>query len=98
MNAISISLILLLTSWFALAALIFILALIARFYEQFTQQPTYYRWYVAPVMLYGLASARYASQSQWGGDWIADTIIFCGGAILTGLCYHLYRCMTHNNR
>lgn len=95
MNAISISLILLLVSWFALAALIFILALIARFYEQFTQQPTYYRWYVAPVMFYGMASARYASLNQWGRDWIADTLMFCGGGILIGLCYHLYQRMTH---
>ncbi len=97
MNAISVSLILLLVSWFALAILIFILALIARFYEQFTQQRTYYGWYVAPVLLLGIASARYASQSQWGGDWIADTFMFLGSSVLIGLCYHLYRCMMHNN-
>ena len=97
MNAISVSLILILVSWFALAILVFILALIARFYEQFTQQRTYYGWYIAPVLLLGIASARYASHSHRAGDWIADTCVFLGRSILIGLCYHFYRCMMHNN-
>jgi hypothetical protein len=95
MDAISISQFLLLFSWFCYAALIYILALIARFYERFSNQATYYRWYAIPVFVMGAGTARYVSLDQWGGDIVGDILFFLSGAFLSVLCYHLYKSMTY---
>lgn len=95
-STISISQIFLLVTWFSVAILLFILALIARFYEQFAKKTTYYRWYAVPVLVLGSATARYVSLDQWGGDIIGDALLFGGGIMLTVLCYHLYRQMTRS--
>jgi hypothetical protein len=98
MNAVNVSQGAFLIFWFALAMLIFVLALIARFYEHNGGRTTFYRWYAAPVMLLGLASVRYVSLSQWGGDVVADSLMFSGGAVLLALCLRLYYSMTHGRR
>ena len=88
---------LLVTMWFALAGLIFLLALIARFYEGQTKVPTYYRYYIIPVITYGIGTARYASISQWGGDLVGDALMSISGMFLLFQCYFLYRQMTTSN-
>ncbi len=98
MSAISISQILFLVFWFVFAFLIFILALIARFYEESSGQSTYYRLYAIPVLAMGGASVRYVNIRRWGDDWLADLLGFVGGVILLGLCLHLYRQMTNGRR
>lgn len=98
METIVISQIALLIFWFALALLMFIMALIARFYEANTNQPTYYRWYVLPVLCVGLSSARYVSLHQWGSDLLADSLMFVGGLLLLGLCLRLYYSMTSGRK
>ncbi len=98
MSTISLSQVLILVFWFAFALLIFILALIARFYESSSGNVTYYRLYVIPVVALGGASARYASINQWGHDWLGDMLTFVGGAVLLGLCLLLYRQMTNGRR
>jgi hypothetical protein len=90
----SLSQLFLLISWFAIAALIYILALIARFYEAYSGEKTYYQFFSIPVAVLGIATARYSSLNRWGGDWAADVFLAIGGILLLGLCYRLYRQMT----
>lgn len=94
MDTISLSQSLHLIAWFCIAFLVFILALIARFYESSSGETTYYRLYVIPVLALGIAAARYASLNRWGGDWLGDSLSFIGGTTLLGLCLFLYRQMT----
>lgn len=94
MNAVNVSQVALLIFWFALAMLIFVLALIARFYESNAGTQTYFRWYAIPVLTIGLATVRYVSLNQWGNDVIADSGFFFGGALLLTLCLRLYYVMT----
>lgn len=98
MKTIVISQVALLIFWFALAMLMFIMALIARFYEANTNQPTYYRWYALPVVLMGFSAVRYVSLHQWGGDPVADGVMFIGGMALLGLCLRLYYSMTNGRK
>lgn len=98
METIAISQVALLIFWFALALLMFILALIARFYEANTSQPTYYRWYAMPVVFMGFSSVRYVSLNQWGGDPLGDGLMALGGAALLGLCLKLYYSMTNGRK
>lgn len=81
-------------TWFPLTALLFFLLLIARFYEKFSGQKTFFRWFFLPVVLFGVAAARYASIDQIAGDTIADLVSAMGGVVLTLLCVNLYRLMT----
>lgn len=94
MDTISLSQTLHLIAWFCIAFLIFILALIARFYETSSGEATYYQLYAIPVLALGIAMARYASLNRWGGDWVGDVLSSIGGATLLGLCLFLYRQMT----
>ena len=94
MNSIAISQAALLIFWFMLAMLIFVLALIARFYESNSGQPTYFRWYAAPIVLLGVGVVRYVSLNQWGDDPIGDILMFFGGTMLLVLCLRLYFTMT----
>lgn len=98
MTAISVNQVLLLVFWFASAMLIFILALIARFYETSTGQLTWYRLYIVPLLLMGGATARYVSVRRWGGDWLGDFLTFVSGAFLLVLCMNLYRQMTYRRK
>jgi hypothetical protein len=80
--------------WFALTIVLGILLLIARFYQRMAHEQTYYPAFVAPIVLFALASARNASINQIGGDPLADGLWFVGGVTLIGLCIHLYHLMT----
>lgn len=94
MNAVNVSQVALLIFWFSLAMLVYVLSLIARFYERNSGKTTHFRWYALPVVLLGLATIRYVSLNQWGDDIIADTLMFIGGVMLLGLCVQLYHSMT----
>jgi hypothetical protein len=80
--------------WFMLAIVLGILLLIARFYQRIAHERTYYPAFAAPVVLFGLASARDASINQIGGDPVADGLWFVGGVALISLCIYLYHLMT----
>lgn len=85
MNAVTPNQILTLYTWFPLAALLMFMLLIARFYEKFSGERTYYRLFTLPLVLYGLATVRYASINQVMGDPIADLLLGAGGAALLAL-------------
>ena len=81
-------------SWFALAALLTLLLLIARFYQNVSGERTYFWGFVLPIIMFGAASARYAFIDSINGDLLADLLWFAGGVLLAGMCIYLYNVMT----
>ena len=96
MGAVSVSQFLMLYVWFILAIVLVFLLLIARFYERFAHEQTYFRLFSVPLVLFGLATVRYSSLDRIGGDVLADLLLAAAGLVLTGLCLLLYSLMTHN--
>ena len=86
--------ILLLYTWFPLAGVIAIILLVARFYQKFSGDRTYYNLYLVPLALFGLGIVRYASVDQIAGDLPGDLLMGTGGFILIALSLLLYRLMT----
>lgn len=96
MAAVSISQFLMLYSWFALAGLLLFVLLIARFYQRFSGETTYFRLFSVPIVFFGMAMARYASINQVAGDSFGDVLSGIAGAILVVECLYLYHIMTRN--
>lgn len=67
--------------------------LIARFYEQFSGQRTYYVLFMIPLILFGGAAVRYASINQVSGDMFGDLMSGTAGFALIGLSLFLFRLM-----
>jgi hypothetical protein len=84
-------------AWFPLAALLFFMLLIGRFYQKFSGQPTHFRWFGVPVLLFGGAAVRYASINRVAYDPLADAALALGGLILLYLCLSLYWRMTRHS-
>jgi len=80
--------------WLLLTAIIFILALIARFFETMANQRTYYQLFAIPVLFFGGAALRLIDEQQLTGDGWADLLLFAGGVTLAALSFHVYRLMT----
>jgi hypothetical protein len=81
-------------SWFALAVLLVILLLIARFYENMSGEKTRFWLFGAPIVIFGMASARYAFIDRMTGDLLGDVLWMLGGIVLAGMCILLYNLMT----
>lgn len=81
-------------SWFPLAALLSILLLIARFYQNLTGEATRFSLFAVPIVLFGMAVVHYASIDQVMGSAPGDILMFFGGLVLMTLCFSLYRQMT----
>lgn len=86
--------ILTLYTWFPLAGLIGFLLLIARFYQKFSGERTYFFWFVVPMVLFGAAVVRYSSINQVAGDWFGDLSLAIGGVALIVLSVRLVARMT----
>lgn len=92
--------------WVLIAALIFLLALIARFYEKkyaelyksVPRQQTYYSLFSIPLVLFLLAAGRYILSRDFAGDVLADIALFGGGILLAALAYRLHHLMTGGSR
>jgi Trk-type K+ transport system membrane component len=80
--------------WFPLAALLFLLLLIARFYQRFSGDRTLYHYFVVPMVLFGAGTVRYASINRMAGDGWGDMLMAAGGVVLVVLCGLLYQRMT----
>ena len=80
-------------TWFPLAVLLLLLLLIARYYEKLSGKRTYFRWYVVPLVLFGVAMARYASAGLLAGDRLGDILLALAGSVLLVLSVSLYRLM-----
>jgi len=81
-------------SWFAVAILLLLLLLIARFYQNVSQERTYYWVFGLPIVIFGLGAARYAFLDRVGGDPLGDLLWFSGGILLAAMCVYLYNLMT----
>ena len=90
--------ILLLYIWFPLAVVIAILLLIARFYETFSGDRTWYMLYLIPLVLFGVGVVRYASINQIAGDAFGDLSMGAAGAVLMVLSLRLYHQMTSGRK
>lgn len=98
MNTLVVSQLFLLLTAFALAALLWLMLLIARFYARFSSQATGHRWFIVPIILYSLAAIRYSSIDRSAGDPIADALLAIGGIMLAILSLRLHHQMTHHKR
>lgn len=90
--------VLLLYGWFPLAFIIFNVLLIARFYANFSGDRTYYRLYLVPLVLLGMAAVRYASLGLLAGDLFGDVLLAVGGLVLLILSIYLYHRMMMRGR
>jgi len=95
MTLAALSQLLLLYGWFALSALLLFLLAIARFYQKFSGEKTYYHWFIMPIVLYGIGAVRYASIDRIAHDVMADGLLGAAGVIVIVLCLRLYHQMTH---
>jgi len=82
-------------AWFPLASLLGMLLLVARIYQKFSGQRTYYWLFLVPVVLFGVAAVRDAgSPSQ--PDVLVALLSFSGGVVLMGLSLLLAYLMLSN--
>lgn len=93
MAAASISQFLTLFAWFPLSLVLLLLLLIARYYQRISGEPTYFRWYLLPIIGFGGAMLRYASLNVLMGDVLADGLFIASGLTLVALATLLYRRM-----
>ncbi|MBN1565950.1 MAG: hypothetical protein JXA10_19065 [Anaerolineae bacterium] len=94
MSGISIHQVATICIWFGLGALLYLMALIARFYERLSGQRTYYRLFAVPVATLALATIIMTRQDIVAGDVVADLLLLASGLSLGALCVHVYRLMT----
>lgn len=93
MTSVSLNQFLMLFMWFPLASLLLLLLLIARFFEKFSGQRTYFRLYTLVIVLFGAAMVRYASVDRISGDLPGDVLMGTAGVLLALLSLHLLRLM-----
>lgn len=98
MDNLALSQFLSLFSWFAIAALLFFLLLIARFYQKFSGEQTRFLLFGVVIVLLGIATVRYTSLRRVSGDVIADLLSFLGGVLLLALSIQLYQKMMRSNK
>lgn len=96
MGAVSLGQFLTLFGWFSITVVLVFLLLIARFYQRFAGEKTFYEFFLIPIVLFGAAAVRYSSIDQMAGDAIADLLLAAGGLALIVLCVFLYWMMTRN--
>lgn len=77
--------------WFLRVGLIVFLLLIARFYQRFSGEKTYFRLFLIPIVLFGIQAVRQTNFSQ---DTLGNLLSAAAGITLLGLCILLYRRMT----
>lgn len=80
-------------TWFPLAALLFFMLLIARFYQKLSEVRMYFWFYLVPIVVYGIAAVRHASVRSISGDVIVDILMGLGGIVLILLSLRLYQKM-----
>ncbi len=74
-----------------LAVLVVFVTLIARFYQRFAGETTYFYLFAVPILLFGLQAIR---QTNYPNDPLGDLLAAAAGVSLIALCLLLYRRMT----
>jgi len=82
--------------WFPLAFVLVFLLLIARFYQRFAMERTFFEGFAVPIMLFGASVMRYASIGHITGDLAGDTLFGLAGCSLLAMSLFLYYRMTQN--
>lgn len=77
--------------WFLLVGLMLFLMLIARFYQRFAGEKTYYQLFLIPMMLFGVQVVR---RTNYATDTLGNVSAALGGIILLALSLFLYWRMT----
>lgn len=85
-------------TWFTIATLLFFVLLISRFYQKFSGERTRYPWIGVVIIMFGIATVRYASLRRVSGDVIADLLSFFAGIFLMVLSMQLYLKMTQKKK
>lgn len=84
-------------SGLAVAALLLLLLLIARFYQRQSNVRSGYLVFLLPAAALLVAGIRYSNlEGQFAGDWLADLLRLAGGACLIGWGAYLLTLMTGN--
>jgi len=94
MTAITIHQALTVFAWFVIATILSILLLIARYYQNVSGERTRFWAFGVSIIIFGLATARYAFTGQINGDPLGDILWLIGGLLLTSMCVYLYNLMT----
>lgn len=81
---------LVLYTWFPLTVLLAFMLLIARFYQKFSGEETYYWLYLAVIVLFGALFVRMASIEFGMGDLLVDILSATVGILLLFLSVLLY--------
>lgn len=84
--------------WFPLAALLVFMLLIARFYQKFSGERTYFEWFLVPLVCFGGWAVRYASIDQIAGNVLADFFLGMGGVFWLILSLRLYWLMIYRRQ
>ena len=91
MSADAFSQLVILYGWFLLVGLIVFLMLIARFYQRFSGEKTYFILYMIPMVLFGVQAVR---QTNFPDDRVGNIVAAVAGVMLLGLSLFLYWRMT----
>lgn len=82
MNEVSLHQFLVLYTWFPLAVLLLFMLLIARFYQRFSGERTFFWLYILDAILFGAMCVRYASVGIVTGDIVSDVLAILAGGLL----------------
>ncbi|MBI1256892.1 MAG: hypothetical protein GC204_05435 [Chloroflexi bacterium] len=91
MSADAFSQFVILYGWFLLVGLIVFIMLIARFYQRFSGEKTYFLLYLVPMVLFGVQAVR---QTNFPNDMLGNIFAAVGGVLLLSLSLFLYWRMT----
>jgi hypothetical protein len=89
LNNVSLHQFLVLYTWFPLAALLLFMLLIARFYQRFSGERTFFWLYILSAILFGAMCVRYASVGIVIGDFYTDILSISAGVLLIFLSFLL---------
>ncbi|NLE77641.1 MAG: hypothetical protein GX605_12940 [Chloroflexi bacterium] len=94
-----ISRLLMLVAWVGATLLVFCLYMIARFFQQKSDQRSHYVWFLLPLVLYLVAALYYTLPgNDFAVNPVAD-LVFCAAGLTTLLLgNHLLRLMTGGRR
>jgi len=82
LNDVSLHQFLVLYTWFPLAVLLLFMLLIARFYQKFSGERTFFWLYILNAILFGAMCVRYASMGIVVGDIVSDILALLAGSLL----------------
>jgi len=85
-------------AWFLITVLIGFVLLIARLYQRLSRKQMLFWGFLAPILLFGLGTARYAYTDQAGGDPAGDLAWGVGGLLLIALSVFVYIRMMRQNQ